>query len=280
MPVASETDQRVMRFFPAATDRPTQHLSADQVALFNRQGFIPRIPVFTPTQAEANRAAFDHLLALFRAAGKDSYAINGFHGSCASIWDLVTNPLILDCVQDLLGEHFIAWGTHFFCKMPNDGKAVSWHQDAPYWPLSPTHTVTAWIAIDDADESNAAMRVIPGSHLLGPLPTRPSKPEENNVLGTSLDQVERIAAPVSLNLRAGEMSLHSDLLVHGSLPNPGPRRRCGLTIRYATVDVRSDKGWNQNAILCRGHDPAGYWRVRPRPVGESPFSDHKTIGAN
>ena len=48
--------------------------------------------------------------------------------------------------------------------MPGDGKTVSWHQDASYWPLTPSKSVTLWLAIDDADTENAAMRVIPGSH--------------------------------------------------------------------------------------------------------------------
>lgn len=279
MPTATP-DQRLMRFFPSHSNGPMRRLTPPDIDTFNRQGFIPCVPVFTPAQADANRAAFDRLLAMFRAAGKDSYAINGFHGTCASIWDIATHPLILDCVQDLIGPDVVAWGTHFFCKLPGDGKAVSWHQDAPYWPLTPTRTVTAWVAIDDADEGNAAMRVIPGSHVLGPLPTRPSRSDESNVLSTSLDQAERIATPVSLRLRAGEMSLHSDLLVHGSVANPGPRRRCGLTIRYAAATVRSTAGWQHNAILCRGVDAERHWTHRPRPDGDSPFSDHQTIGAN
>ena len=53
----------------------------------------------------------------------------------------------------------IAWGSHFFCKMPGDGKRVSWHQDASYWPLTPSKAVTVWLAIDDADAENACMRL-------------------------------------------------------------------------------------------------------------------------
>ena len=37
--------------------------------------------------------------------------------------------------------------------------------------LSPARTVTVWLAIDDADEENAAMRFIPGSHDKGEIPT-------------------------------------------------------------------------------------------------------------
>jgi hypothetical protein len=38
-------------------------------------------------------------------------------------------------------------------------------------------------------------------------------------------------------LRAGEVSLHSDLLLHGSRANRSSRRRAGLTIRDAAGEV-------------------------------------------
>jgi ectoine hydroxylase-related dioxygenase (phytanoyl-CoA dioxygenase family) len=48
---------------------------------------------------------------------------------------------------------------------------VPWHQDASFWKLSPARTVTVWLAIDDADEENAAMRFIPGTHDKGEIET-------------------------------------------------------------------------------------------------------------
>ena len=260
--------------------RAPRRLTREQLAAFDQLGYIRPLPIFTPSQADANRAAFDRLLALFQAHGHDSYAINGYHVSCASIHDLATNPLLVDCVADLIGDDVVVWGTHFFCKLPGDQREVSWHQDAPYWPLPPMQTVTAWLAIDDTDEANGAMRVIPGSHRLGALPTRPSRPQERNVLWTCIDGIESLAAPVSMCLKAGEASLHSDLLVHGSLPNPSPRRRCGLTIRYVPASVRAGQGWNENAIICRGSDPSGHWIHHPRPEGDSPLSNHRFIGGN
>ena len=35
--------------------------------------------------------------------------------------------------------------------LPQDVRQVAWHQDASYWPFTPARTVTAWLAIDDAD---------------------------------------------------------------------------------------------------------------------------------
>lgn len=255
-------------------------LHPDQVEAFNRDGIIGPFTVHSPEEAQANRAAFDAMLAAFRAQGRDSYAINGFHDRCATIWDMATNPRILDLVEDLIGPDIVVWGTHFFCKMPGDGKAVAWHQDATYWPLTPTRTVTAWIAIDDADAGNGAMRVIPGSHRHGALPVRPSRSEDNNVLWEQSDGWERFGAPASFTWRAGQCTLHSDLLLHGSEPNRSDRRRCGLTVRYAAAEVRSWDGWNGKAILCRGEDRDAHWTHHPRPDGDRPFGASVIFGSN
>jgi hypothetical protein len=69
-------------------------------------------------------------------------------------------------------------------------------------------------------------------------------------------------------MRAGQISLHTDLLLHGSEPNLSSRRRCGLTMRYVPPDVRAHKGWNRNAIICRGGDPGGHWPQNARPDGD------------
>ena len=111
------------------------------------------------------------------AAGGDSYSISTAHLKYGRVYDLLTDPRIVACVRDLLGDNVIGWGSHFFCKMPHDGKAVAWHQDASYWPLTPSKAVTVWLAIDDADRENACMRFIAGSHHRGHLTYRPSDPD-------------------------------------------------------------------------------------------------------
>ena len=256
-------------------------LSSSQIQHFHNQGYICPLDGFTPGETAFNRAAFDGLLARFQRDGHDTYAINGYHASCRSIYDMVTHPAILDAVGSLIEGPFLAWGTHFFCKLAHDPKAVTWHQDAPYWPLTPQATITAWIAIDDVDVVNSALRVIPQSHLVGEVPRRPSTVAENNVLNTSIDLSSSVPQPVAFEMKAGQFSLHHDMLVHGSLPNQSDRRRCGLTVRYAPVTVRgSDPGWTGNAILCRGQDDAGHWTYQPRPAADEPLHGHRIIGGN
>jgi non-heme Fe2+,alpha-ketoglutarate-dependent halogenase len=167
----------------------------------------------------------------------------------------------------LIGASVVAWGSHFFCKMPRDGKTVSWHQDASYWPLTPSKAVTVWLAIDDADRGNACMRFIPGTHVLGALTYNLKETDDSNVLNQTVPGVEKYGEPVYVELKAGEASVHSDLLLHGSEANASSRRRCGLTLRYTAGDVRAYMGWEEKGVVVAGDRPA-HWANRPRPVEE------------
>ena len=138
--------ERELRFHPSTVEHP-RTLTAEQVAAFNRDGYLKGIRIFSEEEIAGIRRYFDDLLAQTLAAGGDSYSISTAHLRYGRVYDLLTDRRIVGCVKDLLGEDVIAWGSHFFCKMPGDGKRVSWHQDASYWPLTPSKAVTAWLAM-------------------------------------------------------------------------------------------------------------------------------------
>ena len=257
---------RDLRFFPSNVAEATV-LTREQIAGFNRDGYIKNVRIFDADEIAEHRAYLDNLLTRVMAAGGDSYSIASAHLKYGKVYDLLTHPRIVACVKDLLGPNVVAWGSHYFCKMPRDGKTVAWHQDAIYWPLTPSKTVTVWLAIDDADPQNANMRFIPGSHLHGPVSHLPSQASENNVLDQTVAAAEaRFGSAVDDDLRAGEISLHNDLLLHGSEANDSDRRRCGLTLRYCAAEVRAHLGWNKKGIVVSGKDPEGHWANPPRPA--------------
>ncbi len=257
--------ERDLRFH-ASTVQAGRRLTADQVEHFNRAGYVAPLTVFSPPEADELRTYFDRLLDQVLAAGGDSYSISTAHLKHGRVYDLLRDPRIVDCVQDLLGPDVIGWGSHFFCKMPRDGKSVAWHQDASYWPLTPSKTVTVWLAVDDADEENACMRFIAGSHHFGHLTYRPSSPDEHNVLDQTIENPEQYGYVVNDVLRAGQMSLHCDLLLHGSQANTSDRRRCGLTLRYCTPDVRAYCDWHLKGVVVAGRDTTGHWANPGRPM--------------
>jgi len=94
---------------------------------------------------------------------------------------------------------------------------------------------------------------------------RESDIRENNVLYQTVDNIHEYPTPNHLELKAVETSVHSCLLLHGSDVNFSDRRRCGIGIRYATVDVQADEPLQAKGILCRGTDPEENWANLARP---------------
>ena len=257
--------ERQLAFFPVRNESP-QRLSPAQLDQFNALGYVSGIRIFPDAEIRAIRQRFDTLLNQVIAGGGDSYSISSAHLTYGDAYDLLTDERIVAHVCDILGPNVVGWGCHYFCKMPHDGKHVDWHQDATYWPLTPSKTVTVWLAIDDADSSNACMRFVPGSHLRGPLPFEVDA-DESAVLNQKVRVVDEFDPPVENELRAGEISLHSDLLLHGSAANDSDRRRCGLTLRYCAAEVSAYLDWNLKGVLVRGSDSTRRWANPPRPTG-------------
>jgi ectoine hydroxylase-related dioxygenase (phytanoyl-CoA dioxygenase family) len=56
------------------------------------------------------------------------------------------------------------------------------------------------------------------------------------------------------------------MLLHGSEANQSTRRRCGLTLRYCSADVRAYLDWNKKGVVVSGIDPTGHWANPPRPA--------------
>jgi hypothetical protein len=256
---------RDLRFHPIAVDSP-KVLSSEQLQGFNERGYIAPISIYTDEEIRSIRSYFDDLLQRVVQAGGDSYSISSAHLKYGPVYDILSNPRIIEVVSDVLGENVIGWGSHFFCKMPRDGKAVAWHQDASYWPLSPSKAVTVWLAIDDADRENACMKFVAGSQHVGHLTYRPSSSDDHNVLSQSIDNAEQYGQVVWDELKAGQVSIHSDLLLHGSEANESSRRRCGLTLRYCSADVRAAMKWNEKGVYVKGSDLTGHWLNNVRPT--------------
>lgn len=265
---------RDLRFFPADPDH-ARSLSRAQIDGYNRNGFVPQLDLLASDEADLLRRYVDDLLTAVIDADdrRNAYSINSYHMVCRGLWDLVNDPRIVAYVTDILGPDVVCWGSHLFAKYPGDPKAVPIHQDAVYWPLTPSKTVTVWLAIDDADESNAAIQFVPGSHRHGALEHEELGLDGTRVLGRQVVGADSYGERHLNQLRAGQMSLHSDLLLHGSGVNRSDRRRAGLTLRYAAASVDLIPGydhWRTASVHVAGSVDRDRWGHRRRPDGEHP----------
>ena len=102
-----------------------------------------------------------------RKALRPPVRLGNSHLEYQAIYDLVTQPALVDRMADLLGPDILLWRTKVWAKPPNT-RSVLWHQDthkrAGYGFLG---DVSAWIAVSPSTIENGCMQVIPGSHKLG-----------------------------------------------------------------------------------------------------------------
>ena len=113
---------RDLHFHPSTVTEPAT-LTLENIAHFNKNGFVRPIRIFDGPEADGLRAYFDRLLEQAITEGRDSYSISTAHLKYGRVYDLLTHPRIVACVQDLLGPEVVGWGSHFFAKCPEMANA-------------------------------------------------------------------------------------------------------------------------------------------------------------
>ncbi len=60
-----------------------------------------------------------------------------------------------------LGAEAYLFLEQFVVKGADTGMELGWHQDAGYLPFTPPHYITAWVALDDVNEDNGTVYILP-----------------------------------------------------------------------------------------------------------------------
>ncbi len=142
--------------------------------------------------------------------------------------------------------------TKMFVKPPENGSPFPLHQDHPFFPHA-RHTMTAAIFhFDDAPEEKGCVRVVPGSHLQGPLPH-----QEQGSYHLPFEQYP-LESAVPCPAEAGDVLFFSYLTIHGSGINTSDESRTTLLVQFrdpedpATVATHLSPG---QGVMLRGIDP-------------------------
>ena len=242
-------------------------LSQEAVRHYHREGYVSPIRVMSAAEAGDYRRKLEHIEASGRLP--EGALRTKCHLLLTWIDEIVRHPRVLDAVESIVGPDILVWGTSFFIKEPRNKSFVSWHQDLTYWGLDPADIVTAWIALSESTCENGAMRVIPATHTMQVVPHKDTFAADNLLSrGQEVSVEVDEAKAVALSLEPGEMSLHHVKLIHGSEPNPSPKRRIGLAVRYIPTYVRQTAGMTDSATLVRGRDSFGHFLPEQRPAAD------------
>lgn len=127
------------------------------------------------------------------------------------------------------------------------GDVVPWHQDNGYWRLDPPEAISLWIALDDVDQENGCMWVVPGSHRAGEVGHQRAGAY---VAQLKADADEALAVPVPLP--AGHGMFHHCRTLHMTRPNHSPRQRRAWVMHLMPPGTRQNGQELRDRLVLRG----------------------------
>ena len=151
-------------------------------------------------------------------------------------WDMAGHPPVMAAIEPLIGSDIrVRPGGKVNLKSAGYGAPVEWHQDWAFYPHTNDDVLAVGILLDDVDEDNGPMMVLPGSHL-GPI-------HDHHANGAFCGGIDLARTPldlsgaVALTAPAGSVTIHHARLVHGSAVNRSDRPRRLLLFEYAAADA-------------------------------------------
>ena len=165
---------------------------------------------------------------------------------------LLYHKPMLDIVESLIGENIQLFHDQALYKPAYHGGEVFWHQDNAYWQCQPPNLVSIWLALDDADEENGCMNVIPGSYLEG-LSSHGRAESEKGKLPALLQVDADVDRSVAVPVRAGHVMVHHCMTLHQTNRNHSSRDRRALAIHYMPTGTKNREGVvMKDNLLLRG----------------------------
>jgi len=230
-------------------------LSREKIDFFQQHGYLAGIRLLNDEQTEKLRRELAELMDPDHPAHDLFYEFHSnestdpqtvlFHALGAwrisrSFHDLLWNPAFLVPASQLLGGAIRFWHDQLFCKPPQHGGVVAWHQDYSYWTRTqPMAHLSCWIGLDDSSTENGCVHYVPGSHRWDLLPMTGLANDMKSIEAVLSDAQKSEFKPVAIELKAGECSFHHPLMVHGSYENRSGHPRRGSVINVFCDGTRS-----------------------------------------
>jgi len=252
------------------TTTASKGLSPSQIESYRAKGYVAVENVITDVELAEIDAVVEELVEASRtvASENDVYIMEEGHSADtpklariqspskqhAVFERLSRHPLILDCVESLIGPDIRFQGEKLNLKTAEFGRAVEWHQDFAFYPHTNDSMLAVGVALDDCTLDNGCLLIVPGSHAVPILDHH----QDDHFIGAILPSRGEIdlgkAEPVEV--KAGGISIHHVRALHGSEPNRSAKPRRLLLLQYAAVDAMPLGGVSDydefNALIVRG----------------------------
>ena len=218
-------------------------LDDDQLREYDRTGFHRCGPILTApgleevrrqcmTAWEEEKRSFD--------PGKtwlENALLVNIHHEASVVRDFYFDGPLVDIAQQIIGPNIKGATSQLTFKMKGNTKEFPWHQDNGYGELDPYNAISCLTSLDDADEENGCLFLIPGSHKEG----QRRHEEKYGAQGASSNRELKLKADESkaipIPMKAGECIFFNCWTLHKSGGNNSDRDRRILFLRYADADA-------------------------------------------
>ncbi len=167
---------------------------------------------------------------------------------------MVAQPNILAVLKELWGPSIRFDVSKLNLKAAGYGAPVEWHQDWAFYPHTNDDLAAVGIMMDDVDETNGPLMVIPGSHK-GPILDHHADGYFCGAIDPSRGEVD-FGEAVKLTGPAGSITIHHARTIHGSATNTSGKPRRLLLHQYRAADAWPLLGVHQpwkeyrDSLLC------------------------------
>lgn len=244
-------------------------ITRNDVEFYKNNGYLLVKGVFNGQEVERMRTAIDGILRRAMEADLDrnsrwngnhlpeeelkKLVVKGFHDvqyHDSAFSSAALHPNMSAVLSQLIGPNVQLHHSKMLVKPPEIGAAFPMHQDYPYFPHERHTMLAASVHLDDADDENGCLYVIPGSHKQGPL---------KHVGRHYLDHTEYpIHMGTPCPAQAGDVLFFNYLTIHGSGINRSQRPRRNVLFQYRDpLDLPTEDkhvNWGQGLMVC-GENP-------------------------
>ncbi|OYE00154.1 phytanoyl-CoA dioxygenase family protein [Nostoc sp. 'Peltigera membranacea cyanobiont' 232] len=245
------------------------HLTEQELLIYENQGFLLLPECFSRAEVEIMKAELSTLsveTSPQKILEKDGKTVRSFHGSHTknNVFNCLTrHPLLVYPAMQIVGSKVYIYQFKVNMKAAFSGDIWKWHQDYIYWykedGMPKPKVVNAMCLLDDMNEFNGPLFVIPSSHKEEMIDvttyknkvetTNSNSPSDSNEwissfsanLKYSLSQ-ELVTNLVSkygitfIKAAAGSVLFFDSNIVHASSNNISPFGRSAVIITYNSIE--------------------------------------------
>lgn len=224
---------------PQDTEHFIYHpLTDEQVAQYEREGYLMVGRTLTDSGLEAMR---QQCMDAWKLEKEDfdpdktwlqNALLPNIHHKAPLVRSYYFDGPLVDIAERVVSPNLKAVTSQLTFKMRGNTKPFGWHQDNGYGELEPYTAISCLTALDDTDQENGCLWLIPGSHKRGQIELK--RDDKQSEIVMDLDESEAVPVP----MKAGEALFFHCWMLHksdGNLSKDRDRRL--LFCRYADADA-------------------------------------------